>query len=69
MVTKADCIAGSLSKLEKLVTDLTSNGVTVNILNMGTFTAENMDNPMTKLLFNILGAFTYVIALFKNSLP
>lgn len=24
---------------------------------MGIFTAENMDNPMTKLLFNVLGAF------------
>lgn len=57
VVTKADRIARSLSQLEKVVTDLTENGVTVNILNMGTFTAENMDNPMTKLLFNVLGAF------------
>ena len=57
VVTKADRIARSLSQLEKSVTDLTSRGVTVNILNMGIFTAENMDNPMTKLLFNVLGAF------------
>ena len=57
VVTKADRIARSLSQLEKVVTDLTSIGVTVSILNMGTFTAENMDNPMTKLLFNVLGAF------------
>ena len=57
VVTKADRIARSLSQLETSVTDLTSRGVTVNILNMGIFTAENMDNPMTKLLFNVLGAF------------
>lgn len=57
VVTKADRIARSLSQLEKVVTDLTANGVTVIILNMGTFTSENMDNPMTKLLFNVLGAF------------
>ncbi|MEK4131625.1 recombinase family protein [Solibacillus sp. FSL W8-0474] len=57
IVTKADRIARSLSQLEKVVTNLTANGVTVNILNMGMFTAENMDNPMTKLLFNVLGAF------------
>ncbi|WP_310796261.1 recombinase family protein [Bacillus toyonensis] len=24
---------------------------------MGTFTSENMNNPITKLLFNVLGAF------------
>lgn len=57
IVTKADRIARSLSQLEKVVTDLTASGVTVTILNMGTFTSENMDNPMTKLLFNVLGAF------------
>lgn len=57
MVIKADRIARSLSQLEKSITDLTSRGVTVNILNIGIFTAENMDNPMTKLLFNVLGAF------------
>lgn len=57
VVTKADRIARSLSQLEKVVTDLTNKGVTVLILNMGTFTSENMDNPMTKLLFNVLGAF------------
>lgn len=28
-----------------------------NTTNIGTFTSENMDNPMTKLLFNVLGAF------------
>lgn len=57
VVTKADRIARSLSQLEKVVTDLTDRGVSVNILNMGMFTAENMANPMTKLLFNVLGAF------------
>lgn len=57
VVTKADRIARSLSQLEKVVTDLTDRGVTVNILNMGIFTATTMDNPMTKLLFNVLGAF------------
>lgn len=57
LVTKADRIARSLSQLEGIVTELTNRGVTVHILNMGIFTAENMDNPMTKLLFNVLGAF------------
>lgn len=57
VVTKADRIARSLSQLEKIVTDLTDRGVSVNILNMGVFTAETMANPMTKLLFNVLGAF------------
>lgn len=57
LVTKADRIARSLSQLEKVVTELTNRGVAVHILNMGIFTAENMDNPMTKLLFNVLGAF------------
>lgn len=57
VVTKADRIARSLSQLETVVTNLTSNGITVNILNMGSFTAASMDNPMTKLLFNVLGAF------------
>lgn len=57
IVTKADRIARSLSQLEKVVTELTNRGVAVHILNMGIFTAENMDNPMTKLLFNVLGAF------------
>ncbi|MEK4172172.1 recombinase family protein [Lysinibacillus sp. FSL L8-0312] len=57
LVTKADRIARSLSQLEKVVTDLTNRGVAVHIINMGMFTAESMDNPMTKLLFNVLGAF------------
>jgi DNA invertase Pin-like site-specific DNA recombinase len=57
IVTKADRIARSLSQLEKVVTDLTNRGVGVNILNMGMFTVETMANPMTKLLFNVLGAF------------
>ncbi|QDZ88958.1 recombinase family protein [Priestia megaterium] len=57
LVTKADRIARSLSQLEKIVTDLTNRGVSVNILNMGLFTVETMANPMTKLLFNVLGAF------------
>ncbi|SEI14513.1 Site-specific DNA recombinase [Halobacillus karajensis] len=57
IVTKADRIARSLSHLEKIVTDLTNRGVAVNILNMGMFTVETMQNPMTKLLFNVLGAF------------
>lgn len=57
IVAKADRIARSLSQLEKIVTDLTNRGVSVNILNMGMFTVETMSNPMTKLLFNVLGAF------------
>lgn len=57
IVTKADRIARSLSQLEMVVMKLTSGGVTVNILNMGSFTAASMDNPMNKLLFNVLGAF------------
>lgn len=57
LVTKADRIARSLSQLEKIVTDLTNRGVAVHIINMGIFTAETMNNPMTKLLFNVLGAF------------
>lgn len=57
VVTKADRIARSLSQLEKIVTELTNRGVAVHIINMGMFTAETMENPMTKLLFNVLGAF------------
>lgn len=57
IVTKADRIARSLSQLEKIVTDLTNRGVAVHIINMGLFTVETMANPMTKLLFNVLGAF------------
>jgi DNA invertase Pin-like site-specific DNA recombinase len=57
LVTKADRIARSLSQLEKVVTDLTNRGVSVHIINMGMFTTETMANPMTKLLFNVLGAF------------
>jgi DNA invertase Pin-like site-specific DNA recombinase len=57
VVTKADRIARSLSQLEKVVTDLTNRGVSVHIINMGMFTTETMANPMTKLLFNVLGAF------------
>ncbi len=57
VVTKADRIARSLSQLEKIVTKLTNRGVAVHIINMGMFTAETMENPMTKLLFNVLGAF------------
>ncbi|MGE6719559.1 recombinase family protein [Peribacillus frigoritolerans] len=57
LVTKADRIARSLSQLEKIVTDLTNRGVSIHIINMGMFTTETMANPMTKLLFNVLGAF------------
>jgi DNA invertase Pin-like site-specific DNA recombinase len=57
IVTKADRIARSLSQLESFVLDLTSRGVAVHILNMGLFTAESMDNPITKLLFQVLGSF------------
>lgn len=57
VVTKADRIARSLSQLEAVVLDLTKRGVTVNVLNMGVFTSETMDNPMTKLSFSVLGAF------------
>lgn len=57
VVTKPDRIARSLSQLESIVTDLTNRGVSVNIINMGMFTTETMSNPMTKLLFNVLGAF------------
>ncbi|OSX87034.1 hypothetical protein BTJ45_05272 [Bacillus mycoides] len=57
VVTKADRIARSLSQLETIVTELTSKGVAVHIINMGMFTRESMENPMTKLLFNVLGAF------------
>lgn len=57
IVTKADRIARSLSQLESFVLDLTNKGVAVHILNMGLFTAESMDNPITKLLFQVLGSF------------
>lgn len=57
VVTKADRIARSLSQLESFVIELTSKGVAVHILNMGLFTAESMDNPITKLLFQVLGSF------------
>lgn len=57
IVTKADRIARSLTQLESFVLDLTSRGVAVHILNMGLFTAESMENPITKLLFQVLGSF------------
>lgn len=57
IVTKPDRIARSLSQLESLVIDLTGRGITVHILNMGIFTAESMSNSITKLMFQILGAF------------
>lgn len=57
VVTKADRIARSLSQLEAFVVDLTNRGVAVHIINMGLFTAESMDNPITKMLFQVLGAF------------
>lgn len=57
IVTKADRIARSLSQLESFVMDLTNRGVAVHILNMGLFTAESMDNPITKMLFQVLGSF------------
>lgn len=57
IVTKADRIARSLSQLETIVTDLTNRGVAVHIVNMGLFTLESMENPITKLLFQILGSF------------
>ncbi|HFJ9286808.1 TPA: recombinase family protein [Bacillus toyonensis] len=57
VVTKADRIARSLSQLEAFVLGLTNRGVAVHIINMGLFTAESMDNPITKLLFQVLGSF------------
>jgi DNA invertase Pin-like site-specific DNA recombinase len=57
IVTKADRIARSLSQLESFVMELTSRGVAVHIKNMGLFTAESMDNPITKMLFQMLGSF------------
>lgn len=57
VVTKADRIARSLSQLESFVMELTSRGVAVHIKNMGLFTAESMDNPITKMLFQVLGSF------------
>lgn len=57
IVTKADRIARSLSQLESFVVELTNRGVAVHIINMGLFTAESMDNPITKMLFQMLGSF------------
>lgn len=57
LVTKPESIAKSLSHLEQVVTELTAKGMTVNILNLGLFTAASMENPMTKLLFHVLETF------------
>lgn len=57
VVTKADRIARSLSQLESFVLDLTNRGIAVHILNMGLFTRESMENPITTLLFQVLGSF------------
>ena len=57
IVTKADRIARSLSQLESFVMDLTNRGVAVHVLDMGLFTKESMDNPITKMLFQVLGSF------------
>lgn len=57
IITKADRIARSLSQLESFVVELTNRGVAVHIINMGLFTAESMDNPITKMLFQMLGSF------------
>lgn len=57
VVTKADRIAHSLSQLESFILDLTNRGIKVHVINMGIFTAENMENPTTKMLFQVLGSF------------
>jgi len=58
VVTKIDRLARSIIDLNKIVDDLTSQGVTIEFLSENMkFQGENQSNSLQTLLFNVLGSF------------
>ena len=58
VVHSLDRLGRNLDDLRKVVTDLNSRGVAVYFLKEGlTFTGDDSDSSMSKLMFNMLGAF------------
>ena len=58
VVTKIDRLARSIIDLNKIVDDLTSQGVTIEFLSENMkFQGGNQSNSLQTLLFNVLGSF------------
>ena len=58
VVHSLDRLGRSLDDLRKVVTDLNSRGVVVQFLKENlTFTGDDSDTSLSKLMFNMLGAF------------
>ena len=58
VVHSLDRLGRSLDDLRKLVTDLNSRGVVVKFLKENlTFAGDDSDTSLSKLMFNMLGAF------------
>ena len=58
VVTKIDRLARSIIDLNKIVDDLTSQGVTIEFLSENMkFQGENQSDSLQTLLFNVLGSF------------
>jgi DNA invertase Pin-like site-specific DNA recombinase len=58
VVHSIDRLARSLTDLQKIVEELTSQGVSVKFMKEGLeFSADHMLQPMQKMLFQVMGAF------------
>ena len=58
VVHSLDRLGRSLDDLRKVVTDLNGRGIAVEFLKEGlTFTGDDSDSSMSKLMFNMLGSF------------
>jgi DNA invertase Pin-like site-specific DNA recombinase len=58
VVHSLDRLGRNLDDLRKVVSDLNSKGIAVQFLKEGlTFTGDDMDSSMSKLMFNMLGSF------------
>jgi DNA invertase Pin-like site-specific DNA recombinase len=58
VVHSLDRLGRNLDDLRKAVSDLNSKGIAVQFLKEGlTFTGDDSDSSMSKLMFNMLGAF------------
>jgi DNA invertase Pin-like site-specific DNA recombinase len=58
VVHSLDRLGRNLDDLRKVVSDLNSKGIAVQFLKEGlTFTGDDSDSSMSKLMFNMLGAF------------
>jgi DNA invertase Pin-like site-specific DNA recombinase len=58
VIHSLDRLGRNLDDLRKVVNDLNSRGVAVQFLKEGlTFTGDDSDSSMSKLMFNMLGAF------------